>query len=373
MGRRLAVIGAALTAWMAIAAGSALASSIVPGDYTYYKIQSDTLLYPGTSRADFGFGRGVLTGADNRIWWADLSPDFGTYPTRLSRMSTTGVFARPFNVGETIIEDIVRGPDGNVWYPERTSGGPGGGAIARVSATGRVTRFNVCPSRFCGFQDMTAGADGNVWFNRSTRDDPDDPGNDNGSINRITPSGKITSFPVPPKADGSNAPTLNRFGGMTAGPDGNVWVAALRRQVIAKITPSGQYTEYSLPDGVEPTGITAYAGDIWFGDAFNPVIHRIHTNGEPVADYTFELPDNGYPKTTRGTLTTGPDGVYFSIPAQPIGIGRVNAAGEVTLFDSREPVGTFSAVQLARGPDDNIWFKAFQGGLRQIGRLRPGG
>jgi virginiamycin B lyase len=358
---------------LAVTAPNALAAGIVPGDFTYYKIPTDTLLYPGTSRSDFGFGRGVVAGPDANVWWADLSPNSGQYPTRLGRLTTTGVFRRPFNVGETIIEDMAHGPDGNVWYPERASGGPGGASIARVEATGRLTRFHVCPARNCGFFDITAGADGNVWYDRSFRDDPNDPHRGNGSINRITPAGKITSFPVPPKADGSDAPVINRYGGMTAGPDGNVWLSELSRRAIGRITPSGQYTEFPVPDDWGPTGIASYAGDLWIGDANQPVVRRLNTDGQLVAEYRFDLPDDGFPETTRGSLAAGPNGVYFDIPAQPIGIGRVTAAGDLTLFDSGASPGGFSIVQLARGPDDNIWFKAFKDGARQIGRLRTGG
>ena len=80
------------------------------------------------------------------------------------------------------------------------------------------------PNSFPG--SLTAGPDGNVWFVLSGPK----------QIGRITPTGVITTFPVPGNPRG-----------ITLGPDGNLWFAEQDRPVIARIAPTGAVTELSKP------------------------------------------------------------------------------------------------------------------------------
>src|SRR6266851_5201233 len=68
---------------------------------------------------------------------------------------------------------------------------------------------------------ITAGPDGNLWFAESN------------NIGRITPSGSITTFPVPTQ---SSSPE-----GITAGPDGNLWFTDAGNN-IGRITPDRKST-----------------------------------------------------------------------------------------------------------------------------------
>jgi hypothetical protein len=65
---------------------------------------------------------------------------------------------------------------------------------------------------------LTVGPDGNFWDGEASVSDfpfPGESGLNTGSIGRITPSGALTSFPLPP---GTGNP-----GSLTVGPDGNLW------------------------------------------------------------------------------------------------------------------------------------------------------
>ena len=46
-------------------------------------------------------------------------------------------------------------------------------------------------------------------------------------------------------------------GGITAGPDGNVWFTERSADRIGRITPSGQIVEFALAAGADPNDITA--------------------------------------------------------------------------------------------------------------------
>ena len=359
----LVVVSGASTALMA---SPAVALTDVDADTTVFTIPEATPLYPGAG-VDGGFGRSDVVGPDGNIWFPDNGPGMspfgsGVYPTRLGRMTPSGTFLPPYEVGEAIVEDTTRGPDGNVWYPERISGGPGGAAIVRVDAQGKVTRFPVCGQRFCSLSQIAAGPDGNIWFTR----EPFVNGEPQARIGRLSlATGKITEFTLPP----ADLRSLGgREGGLTAGPDGNVWFIAPRINKIGRITPSGQVTEFDDQHGEfeQPRSITSFAGHIWVGYSFSTVVRRFTPDGDLVDSY-----DSGYEAPYH--LTPGPDGVYYATGfvrtiegVTPSTIQRITAAGEVTRYHL--PGDEVSTVGLVLGPDGRIWFR--QGSKQGDGRLR---
>jgi hypothetical protein len=98
-----------------------------------------------------------------------------------------------------------------------------------------------------------------------------------GQIGRITPGGVVTGFPVP---------TVNgSLGGITAGPDGNLWFTEFQESRLGRITPSGAITEFPLPTpGSGPLHITSGPdGNLWFTELF----------GNRVGTLVIELVTNG--------------------------------------------------------------------------------
>jgi len=83
--------------------------------------------------------------------------------------------------------EIVRGPDGNLWFTEQT-----GAAIGRITPAGRISEFRT-PTRQSAPAGITVGPDGNLWFTEQH----------GRRIGRITPAGLITEFPLP---KGAGAP-----------------------------------------------------------------------------------------------------------------------------------------------------------------------
>src|SRR5438132_1598635 len=130
---------------------------------------------------------------------------------------------------------ITRGPDGNIWFTAATS-------IGRITPTGESTFFGINGgmASYIAGSVITTGPDGNLWFTASYNDF-----NSSGvairthyDIDRITTDGHLTRFALP-------AGTFT--GGITAGPDGNLWYT--RDKLIGRITPNGQITEFPLPPG----------------------------------------------------------------------------------------------------------------------------
>ena len=134
--------------------------------------------------------------------------------------------------------------------------------------------------------------------------------------------------------------------GIVAGADGNVWFTQPQANKIARITPAGVVTEFSLAnDGAQPTAIVNGPDEsLWFTEAGAATIGRITTTG---AIREFSIPSG----TPAVGIIAGPDGnIWFLEP------GR---AGRVT------PTGTITEIGLpghpksiAAGPDGNVWFAA---------------
>src|SRR5579863_9575317 len=198
---------------------------------------------------------------------------------------------------------ITAGPDGNLWFTERTqnqNGSAQGGKIARFTPTGTLREFSL-PSADASATDIITGPDGNLWFTEGDK------------IARITPLGKITEFPV---ASANSIAT---------GPDGNLWFT--EQSKIGRMTPAGKVSEFSLPIHQYPAGSNPIKAPAGSGA------------GQPLA------------------ITAGPDGnLWFTELLQNGGssIGRITTSGNITEFPLSS-VTTFPS-SITAGSDSNLWF-----------------
>jgi len=126
--------------------------------------------------------------------------------------------------------------------------------------TSGITTFPL-PTQSSSPGGITAGPDGNLWFTEEL-------GN---QVGRITLAGKITEFPVPT----ANSQPF----GITARPDGNLWFTEFDGNAIGRITPSGSFSTFGIPTAnSRPDGITAGPdGNVWFTEENVSKIGRITT------------------------------------------------------------------------------------------------
>ena len=122
---------------------------------------------------------------------------------------------------------------------------------ARVHAPSRrVQAHSRSPQRAANRTAITAGPDGNLWFTEEGAN----------KIGRITPSGRITEFPIPTASSGPD--------GITAGPDGNLWFTEGAANKIGRITPTGAITEFPIPTA-ESAPVRDHGGP-----RRQPLVHR---------------------------------------------------------------------------------------------------
>jgi streptogramin lyase len=165
--------------------------------------------------------------------------------------------------------------------------------------------------------------------------------------------GSITEFSLP---FGSNPL------GITAGPDGNLWFGEEGK--IERITPSGTITEFTLPVLTAIFGITAGPdGNLWFTESTVDTIGRITPSGT-ITD--FAVPgSNSFPQG----IAAGPDGNLWFTDYNGNNIGRITPSGAITEFPL--PAANSAPFAIAAGPDGNVWFT--EANTSRIGRITPSG
>ena len=201
---------------------------------------------------------------------------------------------------------------------------------------------------------LTFGSDHSIWFTESEC---------TSGIGRLNADGTWRHWPI---TDGCNAQPL----AITIGSDGNVWFADVWN-AYGRITSDGKLTRFTMPEASYPSGITAGPdGDLWIaaGSPYSkPFIAQVGTDGTVVSLHRLSA-QAGEP---RG-IVTGPDGaIWFTESA---GIGRLTTSGELTEFPLPQGNGSGSPYQIAVGPDRNLWFIEYlPSGDGRIGRLTPSG
>jgi streptogramin lyase len=191
-----------------------------------------------------------------------------------------------------------RRPDGDLWFTEHDK-------IGKITPAGLITEFPTAPN--LDPYGITAGSDGNLWAR----------GYDSNTIVRITPDGKMTTFPIPTAGSG---PMF-----ITSGLDGNLWFSEFEGYKIGRITLTGTITEFPIASGGgpgdSPYGIVAGPdGNLWVLEASSVV--RITPSGTMT---TFAKPRDDFYTPGTGYMTIGPDGnIWYAggLPGSPPRLAR---------------------------------------------------
>jgi len=297
---------------------------------------------------------GITLGPDGNLWFTT-----GGFPYQIGQMTPSGsVTIFPATLDEPGRE-IVTGPDGNLWFTEDGFANGSSGVIGIMTTSGTLTEYTLPtdPGRVSAARGITVGPDGNLWFTWTEAAFPASPPF-SGSIGRITPTGTITRFPLPPGGDSS-------VWGITRGPDGNVWFTNAGGNTIGKITVAGVLDQFPIPSANSlPIGITVGGdGNLWFAEANASKIGRIFLN-PPVC--------LGNPATQTGTVgsdtLTGTGGADVLV-----GLGgndRIKGKGgadRVCAGDGKDKVSGGGGKDRLNGEDGKDTLKGGPGNDRLVG------
>ena len=143
----------------------------------------------------------------------------------------------PTNAFPTV---ITNGPDGNLWFADSSEGGASH-AVGHVTPSGTITELagTLANNQFPG--GIATGPDGNLWL-----------GVDGASstVLRVTPAGVAHTFTDP------SLPHSGTMRAIVRGSDGNLWFTEydFTTPLVARVTPSGTITTFPLPSGQLPPG-----------------------------------------------------------------------------------------------------------------------
>jgi virginiamycin B lyase len=208
---------------------------------------------------------------------------------------------------------------------------------------------------------ITAGPDGALWL----------VAEGTSTIYRMTTAGTLAppaGFPVTITGTDSSLNTLDQI---AVGPDGALWFTEPRDNEIGRITTAGAITEYPLPSPLDqPEGIAAGPdGALWFSAAGIGKIGRITTAGNFV-------PPGGYPSTGIAgagvsDIVAASDGaLWFTESASTSNaIGRITTAGEITHYPV--PTAASDPSGITEAPGAGLWFTEFT--ANNIGQITLGG
>lgn len=277
------------------------------------------------------------------------SPRVAANPTRAGAVTE---YCLPGRLQSTNGGAIAVGPDGNLWVAYYTRG-----TVARLTPQGTLTEFAVSPPPAAPglpfSPSIVRGPDGNLWYMAA------------GKLVRMNTRGHVVGVITPP-AD------MAQLGSITLGPDGTIWLANYlpahqgSSDKIARVTPTGQFTEYMLP-AEDPASLVAGSdGNLWLPvDAYS-AIGRLTTEGSHAVITRFSTTTDWQ---VNG-LTAGPDGNLWFIDNGGH-VGRMTPTGDVTVFTvATNPQDSTTGPSIGLGPDGNVWFSYKPS---TIGRIIPSG
>jgi streptogramin lyase len=281
---------------------------------------------------------GITAGPDGALWFSDPGND------TVGRITTSGQYTLDQRAGTEVSDGIVTGPDKNLWFTlELEYGG-----IGRITPAGVVTLFEDPGGEYPA--GITVGPDGALWFAEF-----------NGTVGRMTTKGKVTHFTV--------APSDAELQGIVTGPDGNLWVtqevvagSRFSDQVI-RVSTSGKFKSFKVGKGefaAGPDQICVGPDEaLWFTEVDDNAIGRLTTTGK---FKQFSIPDKyGSPSG----IATGPDGALW-FTESPGEIGRMTTSGKMKFYSV--PGSDPSLQQITAGPDGAMWFTSVFG-PSAIGRV----
>ena len=219
------------------------------------------------------YAQAITAGPDGALYFtepyhglvANAPPD--SVRGAIGRITTTGQISEsvlPANAAKP--DQIVAGPDRAVWFTLNDFGvGAAAPAIGRITNFGVVSEYTLSNTAVIPHA-ITVGPDGNLWFTAQGVGKQSNLTINTGSnyVGKITTAGNVTLFPMNPQAEHQKAGDV--LGGITAGPDGNVWFTEPKSGQIARISPAGAVTEFPVPTADSaPNDITlGRDGALWF-------------------------------------------------------------------------------------------------------------
>jgi virginiamycin B lyase len=211
-----------------------------------------------------------------------------------------------------------------------------GPTLAPTFRPGTVAEYQVPVPAATPF-GITEGPDGNMWFTELNV----------GKVGMVTPSGSFSEVSLP---GGASADPED----ITSGPNNSVWFVENGDAKIGAINVStGALTEYNTPTGNSgPLGIAVdptNSNRLWFGEYANNAIASINASGV-ITEYP-----TGIAGATPTDVAVTSDGTVWFLDATNNTVDKMTFPGP-TFSECGIPTPDSVPQFMTVGPDGNIWF-----------------
>jgi streptogramin lyase len=281
----------------------------------------------------------ITAGPDGNLWFT-TDQDSAKRVGRITPNGQVTEFALPNQDDlSSNPSGITAGPDGNVWFARYDR-------VGRITPAGAITEFSAGISPGSGVHGITTGPDGNLWFTELLER----------RVGRITTSGDASEFPIIGRRPS---------GEITAGPDGSVWFAAddpppVSRYLLIRIDPTGTMTRFPMRLQGNPASIVVGPdGNLWLAEQSFGHVARVTPSGV-VSRFSV-----GSSSSSLSGIAVGSDGNLW-VADESRRVVRMTPSGRVTVFSTG---GGFQPWDIASGPDGNLWLTDAVNGA--IGRISP--
>ncbi len=238
------------------------------------------------------------------------------------------------------VDQIVAGPDGNLWFTMTRSN-----AIGQMKTAGAHGRSIRSTLRIAEPEGLTVGPDGRLWFTEAECN----------GIGAIDTGGTDRSIEYLPTA--SSGPS-----DIAAGPTGRCGSPESLQHRSGGSRPRASITtEFAVPTtSSEPSGITNTGAGLWFTESGVGQIAQITTAGRHHRVRRGRRPALG------DRSGPGRRPLVHRVRSRSNAIGRITTGGIIT---NHFPVPTPGAEpsDITLGPDKNLWFTEFL--ANKIGRV----
>jgi len=293
---------------------------------------------------------GLKTGAFSTTIVAKANGGTSAIAPARATVSLIGPTVQTFEFTNKAPDQIVLGPDGNMWFTD------GLGAIDSITPAGVVTVHNI-PTAGAAPYGLTVGPDGNIWFTEL------EPGN----IGWVTPGDAGPAHECPNTK--TNRSPLYRQGPfyLVSGPPQSPNLYVYTSNEIAELTTGCNLVKtfsIAVPSSSFGGIAVSPAGDLWYSSGSN-IVTAITPNGAKVLSVTVPNVDPVcHNAPLPGQLAFDPNGNAWVSNQCAAAVAKFTPSGAVTMVPVAE--GNYVTVY---GPDGNVWV----GGENNIERVTPAG
>jgi virginiamycin B lyase len=188
---------------------------------------------------------------------------------------------------------------------------------------------------------LTTGREGNLWFAGTHHGSS----GSNDVVGRVSPSGEVTEYPLPERPESELG-----IASIIAARDGFLYVTETGAGRIGRMSTSGQFEDFPLPTaGSLPRSIVeAPDGKLWVAEQGLDAVVSLDNGTNILSEYRLN------PGSRPSAVAVRADGTVWVTKSGFAELGSISPDGTTRSFELRDPRSRPN--QIVTGPEGNLWF-----------------